>query len=336
MKVGLSYIQQVFWGALLRVILVVVPTYHYVGIKNKFSLCIMKKHVDRSVVNDENLQWLNSILSRQQALVEGSEFYKKSIAVFDNSQKYRIRCLAIGSPSAESAARNQLAYLNCLTGYLNIAPEEISIYDPVFNEMDKHFLVQKLGYLIAEAYTEGESEAYVIYFLPHVPILLLEKILEKYQPRFLISNDIQKHAGKKGIRELIEKYPNIAKVSFGIKEKEEKQEEYEDLRGNASTSDASNGGVQDGSINKQDKEGFSPVVKKKNRNKKGQAWKYRQFMDAEQEFKSEFLNRIQESSDAFPFRKNFQKCQLVYRYDPKDVPVEFSTSFSDLAVHIIK
>ncbi|KAG1891331.1 SRR1-domain-containing protein [Suillus subluteus] len=101
-----------------------------------------------------------------------------------------VLCLGLGSPSSSREARAQLAFLISLYTILEIAPSDVSVYDPVFTDADKA-LFQSLGMrCLADTaslfvrrvpilFQDGkhEVERPTILYMPHCDLKLYENII---------------------------------------------------------------------------------------------------------------------------------------------------------------
>ncbi|ODV94457.1 hypothetical protein PACTADRAFT_51293, partial [Pachysolen tannophilus NRRL Y-2460] len=157
-------------------------------------------------------------------LLANSFFYKETILIL-NKIKFEpkitnIRCLTIGSISQDSAALYQLCYLKLLADFFQLSGEKISIFDPIFTNLDSKFLIEKLGFKI-----DKNSNFADFYFMPHAPIVLIEEILIKDKPKFMLTNDISIYNDKWSDYELYEKYPNIALLKNCIQNNKDNEQE---------------------------------------------------------------------------------------------------------------
>ncbi|KAH3682787.1 hypothetical protein WICPIJ_006246 [Wickerhamomyces pijperi] len=179
------------------------------------------------------LQRLHSQLLKYQETVRSSQLYhyiQTTIAKQVINQPFakkitKIRCLALGSPSQDHAAMYQLALLVILQKYLQVSDRDVSIYDPVFDEMDKELMGNSddpsLGYTIEEQYSQKEDKSnndITLYFLPHAPLSLTNVIISQNEPLLLLSNNIITHVDRLTKCQLFEKYPLISKFVTLVKE----------------------------------------------------------------------------------------------------------------------
>lgn len=118
----------------------------------------------------------------------------------------RIRCLALGSPSESKNAMYQLAYLKELVDVLEIS--ETSLYDPVFNGTDAE-LFKLLNYTVDETY-HPTDQSKTLYFLPHAPLDLTERVLNDEEPLYLLANDLLSHTDRLTKVKLHETYRTIS------------------------------------------------------------------------------------------------------------------------------
>ncbi|GMG19776.1 unnamed protein product [Ambrosiozyma monospora] len=150
---------------------------------------------------------------------------QNDITTKQNRKWNRIRCLAIGSISTEFQALYQLCLLKLLVDHFKIPNCDVSLYDPVFNNLDLVFLKDVLGYSVDAEYLVDEKqekndandrdgdELGVLYFMPHSPISLIESIFDSDMPQFLLVNDLVVYDNKFTKFEYFQKFPNCARVT---------------------------------------------------------------------------------------------------------------------------
>ncbi|KAG6821090.1 hypothetical protein H0H93_007249 [Arthromyces matolae] len=81
------------------------------------------------------VQRLRDELGRDDWLIECQQILSESLVACSVPEE--ILCLGLGSPGASPNARAQLAFLLAISQHLNIGPEKVSIYDPVFTADDR-------------------------------------------------------------------------------------------------------------------------------------------------------------------------------------------------------
>lgn len=94
-----------------------------------------------------------------------------------------IRCLALGSPTSSSIALYQLALMQLIQAHLNISNTEISMWDPLFSDMDTE-MFSTLGYKTEEEYdnsTKDSTKSTLVYMI-HSPPSLTESIISTVAP----------------------------------------------------------------------------------------------------------------------------------------------------------
>ncbi|ANZ73831.1 BA75_01552T0 [Komagataella pastoris] len=140
--------------------------------------------------------------------------FKDNIVVFDSAKK--LRCVGLGSPTNSTAALYQLAFLLEIKDYLDI--EIVSAFDPVFEPKDVD-LFAKLSIEVEETYEfDKEGNTPTVYYMPHLPVGILERTLETVKPRMLLTNDVTLYTLKMKNAEMKEKYPNITRLSNLVKD----------------------------------------------------------------------------------------------------------------------
>jgi len=192
---------------------------------------------DPEVSNETNQTILKQNLSKKKKILEDSKLYQNVITSLTPHKFSKIRCVALGSPSQEAPALYQLALLQLICENFEIKAQDVSLFDPVFTSLDNDFFTS-LQYEINDEYLPNDTDD-VLFFLPHAPLSLTDKVICSQRPKLLLANNLQTHTDRLTKLELFEKYPLISKLVS--------------LLGNKNDSDA---------------DGFEHVVKKKNRRQK--------------------------------------------------------------------
>ncbi len=128
-----------------------------------------------------------------------------------------IRCLGLGSIESEVYPLHQLCLLKRIVDQQ--CPENeneitVSLWDPVFTDLDKEFIETTMHYVVQEdsAFESGRDD--VLYYMPHFPIEEIEKIFSNYEPKLLFTNDLQTYSLRLSSRKYLSLYPICASVSF--------------------------------------------------------------------------------------------------------------------------
>lgn len=122
--------------------------------------------VDRCKADIESNGWITSCLGLVQNALR-----KTNMTCPD------VLCLGLGSPSSSREARAQLAFLISSCTILEIAPSDVSVYDPVFTDADKA-LLQSFGMrCLADTDGKHEVERPTILYMPHCDLKLYENII---------------------------------------------------------------------------------------------------------------------------------------------------------------
>lgn len=146
---------------------------------------------------------VEELLSERRSTIQSSEMFqdlKKHLEPHRNGI-CKIRCVAIGSFHEEFAALYQMALLLELWTFLGADRGNkilVSVYDPVFTGADRA-LIETLGpeWSVDETVLWAPSSASeVLYFLPHAPLDLTERIVASENPRFWLANHISKHTDR--------------------------------------------------------------------------------------------------------------------------------------------
>lgn len=155
---------------------------------------------EKLAVCRENVK--NSIMFKE--LSEKLQTYLKDVE--------KIRCLAIGSFNGDHQARYQLALLLEIIDLVSCDKSAVSIYDPVFNDEDIKF-IQDEGWSLEENVSVAKDYCQdTLFFLPHAPLDLTEKILADEKPKFWLANHIVIHTDRYTKVQLHDAYPMISKL----------------------------------------------------------------------------------------------------------------------------
>ena len=191
---------------------------------------------------------LEKLARHREALQKSSVAEEVLTALDTRSQPLRIvRCIGLGSPTSSTAAVYQLALLQLIvdTGDDTV----VSLWDPVFSREDTELFTQ-LGYVVeeklshtqvvagAKTNTEAEVEAETdakaeveaevevcvdvdadadssttLYYMPHLPIDVLETIIATEHPTRMLTNDLSVYTFKYTDAKYFELYPNCARIA---------------------------------------------------------------------------------------------------------------------------
>ncbi|CAK9435285.1 uncharacterized protein LODBEIA_P57500 [Lodderomyces beijingensis] len=143
-----------------------------------------------------------SIASHRETIRNSSFFHEIQESL--SGDFTNIRCLALGSPSESSNARYQYALLLELVETKNIA--EVSLYDPVFTDLDMELFKP---FTVEEHYRGGAGPE-TLYYIPHAPLEVMEQILVTDKPMVFLGNDIIAHTDRLTKRKLASLYPTMA------------------------------------------------------------------------------------------------------------------------------
>lgn len=159
-------------------------------------------------LNKDETELLNVKCSKYEKIMAESSLFTETVKMLKDHSITHIRCLALGSPSDSNAALYQLAYLTQICDQLAIELSNVSLYDPVFNELDKRFLTTVKLFKISE-----EDDIFgpkTLYFLPHASLEVTEQVLKESRPVFLLGNDIISHTDRLTKRKIHDTYRNIS------------------------------------------------------------------------------------------------------------------------------
>lgn len=147
-------------------------------------------------------------LSKYEGIMAESSLFKETIKILEYRSITHIRCLALGSPSDSNAALYQLAFLTQVCREFDVNPSNVSLYDPVFNELDNQFLTTVTNFKITEKDTFIDLKT--LYFLPHASLELTEQVLNDSKPSFLLANDIISHTDRLTKKKIHDTYRTIS------------------------------------------------------------------------------------------------------------------------------
>lgn len=157
---------------------------------------------------ESNLSITLKKLKLYEEIVENSVIFRESVDALKSLPFSHIRCLALGSPTESIPSLYQLAYLNKIRQYLEVGEPSISLYDPIFTDIDVHLLTGILRFEVGENFDNpGEK---TLFFLPHASLELTEQVLAESQPLWLLGNDITAHSIRLPKLKLHEKYRTVS------------------------------------------------------------------------------------------------------------------------------
>lgn len=162
------------------------------------------------VSNESNLALMKASLEKKKHTIKSSTLYENISQTLQPHKISKIRCVALGSPSQEEPALYQLALLLLIVEENSIKSQNVSVYDPVFTQLDIDFF-KSLNFEVSEDYLPKDDEA-TLFFLPHAPLNLTNSVILSQNPKLLLSNNIQTHTERLTKLELFEKYPIMSKL----------------------------------------------------------------------------------------------------------------------------
>ncbi|KAK9479604.1 hypothetical protein V1514DRAFT_11843 [Lipomyces japonicus] len=112
----------------------------------------------------------------------------------------RIRCLALGRPSESETSLFQTALLLALAAKLNINLQNVTLWDPDFQADDVEILHLlglsvtqndgETGKLLRPTAEQVANRQNTLYYMPHAPIFLVDRIIGLGGVRFVLGNDV--------------------------------------------------------------------------------------------------------------------------------------------------
>lgn len=171
-------------------------------------------------------------LASHMEAISATEFFTCSVKLLRDVPFKRIRCLALGSPTQEFQALYQLAYLKLVAKEFSVDPSHVSLYDPVFSAEDIELLTELEHYVVTESdedndlepETEGATkaegkedqdgtiDAETLYYMPHAPRSVTNRMLETFKLRWILGNDVCVTMGSLGKVKFFNEYPTLAKA----------------------------------------------------------------------------------------------------------------------------
>ena len=110
------------------------------GFKQSENISVTR---DKTIQLDESeVERLKLKLSKYENIIAESSLFKEAIKILKDHNITHIRCLALGSPSDSNAALYQLSFLSQICRHFDVNPSNVSLYDPVFNELDNQVRIQ--------------------------------------------------------------------------------------------------------------------------------------------------------------------------------------------------
>lgn len=172
------------------------------------------------------LEKLNSKFSKYENVIAESALFTETMHELEACSITHVRCLALGSPSDSNAALYQLAFLMVVCDHFKIPPKNVSLYDPVFNELDNKFLASlEVGI--------SEEDPFIgftaLYFLPHASLELTEQVLDESKPLWLLGNDIITHTDRLTKKKLHDTYRTISLLTKLLEPSAVVQKENDDF-----------------------------------------------------------------------------------------------------------
>lgn len=250
-------------------------------------------------VNRLKLRSFDELLEDARNVIRESEFLESLCKSLEGQHVDRVRCLALGSFHQDSPARFQLALLLELLSSLNVT--RCSLYDPAFDEEDLAYIKGQDHWSVdAESPFAVDKPDSILFFLPHAPLDLTEKIISKESPRIWLANHLVQHTDRYTKTQLHDKYPLISKLV-----------NYIDLKTLNKTKTG----------NEIDEEGFQQFTSSRKRNAKARKNKFKQ-----------------PSIDYKSVDSYFTDCSIIndFRNGSLLTNKPWLNSFSDLTLHMIE
>lgn len=161
---------------------------------------------------------LNSVIDSYREVIRKSDLFGKTIECLQSYNISKIRCLALGSFAEEFPAKYQLALLLEILDNINTI-KEVSLYDPVFNEVDKLFIKEQSNWHIVEQehYQDTGNCGETLFYMPHAPLDLTEEVIKREKPKLILGNEMSQHTDRYTEKQLYDKYPLLSKLVYGSK-----------------------------------------------------------------------------------------------------------------------
>lgn len=162
--------------------------------------------IDEPSIDEPLLAAVRARLEGHREAIAKTDFYTRSLELLEDVPFKSIRCLALGSPAHEFQALYQLAFLQLVASHFSI--KKITVYDPIFSETDKVlFKVLNLDVDASEA-----ADPHTLYYMPHAPRSVTEKLILSVQPRWVLGNDFAVTMGTMTKAKFLAAYPHLAKL----------------------------------------------------------------------------------------------------------------------------
>ncbi|KAA8915406.1 hypothetical protein TRICI_002439 [Trichomonascus ciferrii] len=172
---------------------------------------------NKYVVQEKTVDDYLAILAEKRDKLARSKFMEKLREIFEEFQLPEIksiRCLALGPPSDTAStmpAMYQLALLQILAEQLDVPETNVSVWDPVFSDMDKTIL-EKSGYLVAEEFPSSVELDTCLFYMPHAPLSLTNDTLASLaqaKTSIILGNLLTTYDTRVSPRDLEQKYPYL-------------------------------------------------------------------------------------------------------------------------------
>ncbi|CDO92139.1 unnamed protein product [Kluyveromyces dobzhanskii CBS 2104] len=256
---------------------------------------------------------LNSLSVKVRSFDEQLDEARKTIGESELLQSLRnsldsfhithMRCLALGSFTQDSPARFQLALLLELLDTLKVS--KCSLYDPAFDDEDLAYIndMERQSSCVwsvdeRSPFLDVHSE-HILFFLPHAPLSLTEKVISEESPQIWLANHLIQHTDRFTKLQLYTKYPLVSKLVHHI---------------NSATVNKVSLGA------KADDDGFQPFTSSRKR-------------------KSQRRNKFKEPAIEYDTVESyFKSCKITNDFEDGTTLTGriWLNSFSDLALHLIE
>jgi hypothetical protein len=172
---------------------------------------------NKYVVQEKSVDDYLAILAENRAKLARSKFMETLAQIFQEFQLPRInsiRCLALGPPSDTAStmpAMYQLALLQLLTEQLSVPNTSVSVWDPVFSDMDKSIL-EKAGYQVSEELPSSVELDSCLFYMPHAPLSLTDDTLaslDQSKTSIIFGNLLTTYDTRISSTDLEQKYPHL-------------------------------------------------------------------------------------------------------------------------------
>lgn len=170
-----------------------------------------KSGKSKSNSNSIKVRSFDEQIDEARNAIRGSELLQSLHQSLTPFQVTHVRCLALGNFHQDFPARFQLALLLELLDLLKVS--RCSFYDPVFDDEDLAYINGNGSWSVDESSPFLDvNPSQIMFFLPHAPLDLTEKVIAEESPKVWLANHLLQHTDRLTKVQLYDKYPLLCKL----------------------------------------------------------------------------------------------------------------------------